>query len=289
MRNMADSFWRAVAYCFHPKVIFLSLVPLILMMVIVMGLGALYWDAALQSVRVWMEASSTLDWAWIWLERVGLMSLKSVVPPLLLIVAVTPLVVVMSLLAVSFMMTPALVNMVADRRFAQLERKRGGSMLQGVAWTLLSVLLALGALVLTLPLWWLPPMAMVMPAIIWGWLTYRVMTYDVLADHASRVERLELMRRYRFQLLIMGVITGLMGAAPSLVWASGALFVAAFVVLIPIAVWIYTLVFIFSALWFVHFLLDALAQVRAEPPASWRNDSNQTADIVDVESKILNA
>ena len=289
MRNMADSFWRAVAYCFHPKVIFLSLVPLILMMVIVMGLGALYWDAALQSVRVWMEASSTLDWAWIWLERVGLMSLKSVVPPLLLIVAVTPLVVVMSLLAVSFMMTPALVNMVADRRFAQLERKRGGSMLQGVALTLLSVVLALGALVLTLPLWWLPPMAMVMPALIWGWLTYRVMTYDVLADHASRLERLELMRRYRFQLLIMGVITGLMGAAPSLIWASGALFVAAFVVLIPIAVWIYTLVFIFSALWFVHFLLDALAQVRAEPPASWRNDSNQTADIVDVESKILNA
>jgi hypothetical protein len=217
------------------------------------------------------------------------MSLKSVVPPLLLIVAVTPLVVVMSLLAVSFMMTPALVNMVADRRFAQLERKRGGSMLQGVAWTLLSVVLALGALVLTLPLWWLPPMAMVMPALIWGWLTYRVMTYDVLADHASRTERLELMRRYRFQLLIMGVITGLMGAAPSLVWASGALFVAAFVVLIPIAVWIYTLVFIFSALWFVHFLLDALSQVRAEPPATWRKDSTQAADIVDVESKILNA
>ena len=289
MRNMADSIWRAVAYCFHPKVIFLSLVPLILMMVIVMGLGALYWDAALQSVRVWMEASSTLDWAWLWLERVGLMSLKSVVPPLLLIVAVTPLVVVMSLLAVSFMMTPALVNMVADRRFVQLERKRGGSMLQGVAWSLLSVVLALGALVLTLPLWWLPPMAMVMPALIWGWLTYRVMTYDVLADHASRAERLELMRRYRFQLLVMGVITGLMGAAPSLVWASGALFVAAFVVLIPIAVWIYTLVFIFSALWFVHFLLDALSQVRAEPPATWRKDSTQAADIVDVESKILNA
>jgi len=289
MKNMADSFWRALAYCLHPKVIFLSLVPLILMMVIVMGLGALYWDAALQSVRVWMDASSTLDWAWLWLERVGLMSLKSVVPPLLLIVAVTPLVVVMSLLAVSFMMTPALVNMVADRRFAQLERKRGGSMLQGVAWTFLSVVLAMGAMVLTLPLWWLPPMAMVMPALIWGWLTYRVMTYDVLADHASRTERLELMRRYRFQLLIMGVITGLMGAAPSLVWASGALFVAAFVVLIPIAVWIYTLVFIFSALWFVHFLLDALSQVRAEPPATWRMDSTQAADIVDVESKILNA
>lgn len=289
MRNMADSFWRACAYCFHPKVIFLSLVPLILMMVIVMGLGALYWDAALQSVRLWMDASSTLDWAWIWLERVGLMSLKSVVPPLLIIFAVTPFVVVMSLLAVSFMMTPALVNMVADRRFPHLERKRGGSMLRGVGWTFLSVVLALGALVLTLPLWWLPPLAVILPALIWGWLTYRVMTYDVLSEHASLHERLELMRRYRFQLLSIGVITGLMGAAPSLVWASGALFVAAFVVLIPFAVWVYTLVFIFSALWFVHFLLNALSQIRDEPPATWQDAPSQSADVLDVESKVLNA
>jgi hypothetical protein len=286
---MADSFWRALAYCFHPKVIMLSLVPLLLMGVIVMGLGALYWDAALQSIRVWMDASSNWDWALMWLERVGLMSLKSVVPPLLIIFAVTPFVVVMSLLAVSFMMTPALVNLVADRRFLNLERKRGGSMLRGVAWTFLSVLLALGALLLTLPLWWLPFMAMLMPSLIWGWLTYRVMTYDVLSDHASRAERLELMRRYRFQLLFMGVVTGMMGAAPSLVWASGALFVAAFVVLIPIAVWIYTLVFIFSALWFVHFALSALAELRDQPTATWKPQNTHADDILDVESKVLNA
>lgn len=288
MKYMIDSFWRAVAYCFHPKVILLSLLPLILMMVIVMGLGSLYWDAALQSVRLWMDASSTWDWAWIWLERVGLMSLKSVVPPLLIIFAVTPLVVVMSLLAVSFMMTPALVNLVAERRFSHLDRKRGGSMLKGIAWTFLSVVLALGALILTLPLWWLPFVAMVLPALIWGWLTYRVMTYDVLSEHASRSERLELMRRYRFQLLGIGVITGLMGAAPSLVWASGALFVAAFVVLIPVAVWIYTLVFIFSALWFVHFLLNALSLIRSEPIVARQDAPSQSADVVDVESKILN-
>lgn len=267
MKNMADSFWRALAYCLHPKVIMLSLIPLVLMGVIVMGLGTLYWDAALQSVRVWMDASSALDWAWIWLERVGLMSLRSVVAPLVIIFAVTPLVVVMSLLAVSFMMTPALVNLVADRRFKHLERKQGGAMVQSLAWTFLSVLLAMGALLLTLPLWWLPPLALLLPSLIWGWLTYRVMTYDVLSDHASRAERIELMRRYRFQLLIMGVATGLMGAAPSLVWASGALFVAAFVVLIPVAVWIYTLVFIFSALWFVHFLLSTLDQLRQEAPS----------------------
>ena len=266
MNKMADSFWRAVAYCLHPKVVMLSLLPLILMAVIVLGLGALYWDLALNSVRTWMEASSATGWAWAWLERVGLVSLKSVVAPLIIILAVTPLVMVMSLLAVSFMITPALVSVVAGRRFPHLEHKKGGSLLQSVGWTFLSVLLAMGAVVLTLPFWWLPPLAMLLPSLIWGWLTYRVMAFDVLAEHASTQERIALMRRYRFQLLSMGVITGLMGAAPSFIWASGALFAAAFVVLIPVAVWIYTLVLIFASLWFIHFLLQALEEFRNEVP-----------------------
>jgi hypothetical protein len=128
-----------------------------------------------------------------------------------------------------------------------------------------------------------------LPALIWGWLTYRVMTYDVLSEHASRIERIELMRRHRFQLLAIGVVTGMMGAAPSLVWASGALFVAAFVVLIPIAVWIYTLVFVFSALWFGHFLLNALAQLRNESPSFATPNVHSTDHVVDVEAKISNA
>ena len=265
MKLFIDSFWRALAYCLHPKVILLSLLPLILMAVIVTGLGAMYWDLAVNTVRTGMEDSPVMGWAWAWLGRVGLMNLKTVLAPLVIILAVTPLVMIMSLLAVSFMVTPALVSLVGTRRFPKLERKRGGSLWQSVLWTLMSVILAICSLILTLPLWWLPPLAILLPALIWGWLTYRVMSYDVLAEHASGQERIELMKRHRFQLLGMGVLSGAMGAAPSLVWASGALFAAAFVILIPVAVWIYTLVFIFSALWFVHFLLLALSKLREEP------------------------
>ncbi len=286
MKLMIDSFWRAFAYCLHPKVVLLSLLPLILMAVIVTGLGALYWDVALNHVRTWMEVSPVLAWGSTWLERMGLLNLKAVIAPLVIILAVTPVVMIMSLLAVSFMMTPALVNLVGARRFQNLERKQGGAVWQSLVWTLMSVILAMGALILTLPLWWIPPLAMLLPALIWGWLTYRVMTYDVLAEHASKQERVELMRRYRFQLLGMGVLTGAMGAAPSLVWASGALFAAAFVILIPIAVWIYTLVFVFSALWYVHFLLVALSDLRNEP-LSFQSDSRTSlAEVVDVESKV---
>ena len=118
----------------------------------------------------------------------------------------------------------------------------------------------------------MPPLALVLPPLIWGWLTARVMTYDALADHASAEERRTLATRLRWPLLAIGVITGLSGAAPSLVWASGALSVVLAPVLIPLAVWIYTLVFAFAALWFTHYLLAALQALRAEaapapPPA----------------------
>ena len=62
-------------------------------------------------------------------------------------------------------------------------------------------------------------------------------------------------------------MTGYLGAAPSLVWASGALTVVLAPLLVPLAVWIYTLVFAFAALWFAHFGLAALQAMRAEREA----------------------
>lgn len=265
MKLLIDSFWRSALYCLYPRVIGLSVLPLVLIVALSGLMGYFYWDAAVTFVRGWLDASDWLDTIWRWFEGVGLGSLKTVVAPLVVIFAFTPLVVVASLLSVSFLMTPALTRMVAERRFAGLQRKHGGSLLRSLGWTFFSLVLALGALVLTLPMWLVPPLALVLPALIWGWLTYRVMAFDVLAEFASADERRTLMARHRMSFLGIGVVTGLMGAAPSLVWASGALFAAAFVILVPVAIWIYTLVFAFSSLWFAHFGLAALQALRDEP------------------------
>ena len=265
MKLLIDSFWRAAMYCLMPRVIGLSLLPLVLTVALSGLLGYLYWDTTVLAVQRWLEMSSWLESVWRWLEGMGFANLKTVVAPLMVIFSVTPLVVVVSLLAVSFLMTPALTRMVMGRRFPQLQRKQGAGFWQSLWWSLGSVLLALGAFVLSLPLWLVPPLAMLLPALIWGWLTYRVMAFDVLAEFASSDERHALMARHRMSWLAMGVITGLMGAAPSLVWASGALFAAAFVILVPVAIWIYTLVFAFSSLWFAHFALAALQDLRHAP------------------------
>ena len=268
MSLFLDSFWRAVAYCLHPKVIAISLLPLIGMMVLALGLGYFFWDSAVNSVFVWLESTAWLESLTRWLGDMGLSGLKNALAPLLVIFAVTPLVVVAVLFFVALMMTPAVVNLVSRRRFPALERKHGASMLRGAFWSLGSMVLALLALVISVPLWLIPPLILVLPPLIWGWLTYRVMTFDSLADHASEGERRQVFRTHRTWLLLMGIGTGYLGAAPSIVWASGWFFAAAFPVLIPVAIWIYTLVFVFSSLWFAHYCLAALAQLRAIAPAN---------------------
>jgi MFS family permease len=268
MPLILDSFWRAVVYCLHPRVVFLSLLPLFLMVVLMGGLGYFFWDVLLDQVRNWLDTFAVSATLWNWLENMGAARLKTVIAPLLVIFAVTPLIVMISLLTVALSMTPALVNLVAANRFANLQRLRGASLLNSVFWSLGSTLAALIALLVSIPLWAIPPLVLILPPLIWGWLTYRVMAFDALADHASEQERRMIFRKHRLALFAMGVVSGFLGAAPSLVWASGALFAAAFVLLMPAAIWIYTLVFAFSSLWYAHFCLAALEALRASANAT---------------------
>ncbi|MBA4193263.1 MAG: hypothetical protein C0451_01695 [Comamonadaceae bacterium] len=265
MSLMFDAFWRAVAYCVHPRVIGLSILPLVLMVVLSFGLGYFFWEPAVAGVTAWFEAFELVQAFLSWLDRVGLGTLRTVFAPLVVLVLATPAIVVLCLLLVSLFMTPAMVDLVARRRFGTLERRQGGSMVASVLWSTGSTLLALVALVLSVPAWFIPPLVLILPPLIWGWLTYRVFTYDALSEHATAEERRTLMRRHRSSLLAMGVLSGYVGAAPSLLWASGAMFIALAPLLVPIAIWIYTLVFAFASLWFAHYCLAALERLRREP------------------------
>jgi hypothetical protein len=259
-----DSFWRALAYCLMPRVMLLSLLPLAMLLVLSLSWGYFYWSPTQDWVRDMLASWQVLQGMMDWLQDNGAGELQSVMVPLVVIFAITPILVVVSLLAVSLMMTPALVDLVVQRRFAHLALKHGGTTVTSLVWTIGSTLAALVAMVITLPLWAVPPLMFVVPPLIWGWLSYRVMVYDALVVHASREERIQIGRQHRVGLLMVGVLTGYLGALPSLVWASGAVFAAAFLVLIPLAIWIYALVFAFTSLWFTHYSLAALEALRAE-------------------------
>lgn len=263
MRQVVDAFFRALGHALLPQVIAMSLLPLLAMTVAALGLGWFFWDGAVAAVRAALQSWAVVGWLDGQLALNWPGGLVALLAPLLVVMLATPVIVLASLVLVSMMMTPALTRLVAERRFAGLERRHGASLLRAVAWSGGSLLVAVLALVLTLPLWLIPPFVLVLPPVIWGWLTYRVMSFDALADYASADERQAILRQHRWPLLVIGIVSGYLGAAPSVVWASGVLFAALFVVLVPLAIWIYTMVFAFSSLWFAHYCLQALQNLRA--------------------------
>ncbi|MFT7721887.1 MAG: EI24 domain-containing protein [Roseateles sp.] len=264
MQGLADSFWRAAAYCLHPRVIALSLLPLLISGAGVFAFMYFYWEAAVATVRATLESWLLVESLLRWLDSFGLQSLRIALAAIVVLAAVLPVVVLLSLLLVALCMTPAIVRLVAERRFPTLEKKRGGTLLHSVAASLGATLVALALLILSIPLWLIPPLVMVLPPLIWGWLTYRVFSFDVLAEHASAEERRELLQAHRLPLLTMGIVCGYLGAAPSLIWAFGAMAVVFAPVLVLVAIWLYTLVFAFSTAWFAHYALAALQALRAQ-------------------------
>lgn len=264
MKLLLDSFWRAVLYCLHPRVMALSLMPLLLLSILGGLLGYFFWSSAVEAVRLALEGSGFFGTILDWFTRFGLQAFRAAVAPIVVIALVTPALIFLVMLVVAFLMTPALISLVSQRRFPELARADGTALtlLRSAAWTLGSIAIAVVLMLVSMPLWFIPPLIMILPPLIWGWLTYRVMSFDALASHASADERRVVMKQHRSSLLVMGLVAGFLGAMPSLIWALGAMAAVFAVILLPIMLWLYTLVFAFSSLWFIHYCLAALELYR---------------------------
>lgn len=269
MTAVLEALARSLGYCLMPRVVALSLLPLGLLMTVCGALTWAYWEQGVALVHEALEMSALLGAMFNWLETVGAPRLKAVLAPMVLVAAVVPVLVVACLMVVAQFMTPALVKLVAQRRFAQLERRKGSpvwwSVLRSVGLSLLAVLV----LLVSIPLWLIPPLGLLIPPLVWGWLAMQVMSFDVLADHATPQERAELMREHRWPLLVIGVASGLMGAAPGAVWAFSALTLVLAPLVMVASIWLYTAVFALTSLWFAHYLLAALHRYRSARDGEW--------------------
>jgi len=263
MKLLFDSFWRAVAYCLHPKVLGLSLLPLLVAGVLTLGVNYLFWETLLSGVRGMLESWSLVNSMLLWMSEILGSGFRTVFEQMIVVALEIPIVVALVLVLAGLWSTPAAVAMVSARRFASLERRHGGSWWMGLLWSLLWTFVALLAVLVTLPLWLVPGLALVLPPLIWGWLTAHIMGFDALAEHATADERHGILRAHRWPMLVMGIVTGFLCGVPSLIWTiSPALLIAAPFVLVG-TIWLYTMIFTFSALWFTHYALTALAALRA--------------------------
>ncbi|NCX50563.1 MAG: hypothetical protein EBW80_02655 [Burkholderiaceae bacterium] len=247
----------------HPKMLWLSFRPFLIVSIFWGVVIWLIWSPALEMLRTFLTASIFTSWIQSGLEYVGFDEARAWIAPLFLVILLIPIITISLLVFIAFSTVPAVVDSVAKQKaYEGIMRIKGGSFIGSFFYTLWSALICLALVMLTLPVWWIPPLFAILPPLLWGWLTMRLMAYDVLLDHATPEERNQLLEEHRWTLLGMGVVAGMIGAVPTFFWATSVLALVLFPFVSFVALWIYSLIFIFSALWFSHFLLHALKQLR---------------------------
>ncbi|TAL52318.1 EI24 domain-containing protein [Pandoraea sp.] len=267
MNELLRTFGKALVSLLHPRMLWLTAVPFLisgLLWGVVLWFG---WEPVTDALRVWLEQWPLTHWLYHFFGYFGIDSLRMTLAPFIVVALAVPLIVASALLLIAVLSMPAVLRHLSARHYVTLEARRGGSALGSLAQSCGATLIFLFMVVLTLPFWLVPPFFALIPPLLWGWLTYRVMTYDALAEHATADERRSILREHRLPLLVMGVATGLLGALPTLLWVSSAVMIVLFPIVAVMVIWLYVLIFVFSALWFAHYCLRALARLRADAPA----------------------
>ncbi len=211
MRSVFSALSRALRDVFRFQVLWIMIWPILLAGVLWLVLAVSFWTTfsgwiaqglAAMGIQVWLD---NIEPAWI---ASGLL----VVVHLLLFI---PLVLVTALIITSLFAMPALIRLVAERDYPQLQHKNGG----GFAGSMLNAFIALGIFiaiwVLTLPTW-LIGVGVVVPFVAAAYLNQRLFRYDALSEHASKAEMQTLFTTNRASLWGLGLITGLLQFIPLL-------------------------------------------------------------------------
>ncbi|MDR2880764.1 MAG: EI24 domain-containing protein [Azoarcus sp.] len=201
---------------------------------------------------VWPGVVSTLLWiivAWLswgaltdWIGNlIGVSGKGTVVVKMLVVLALLPLIFVFAMLLVSSVALPIMLDHVARRDYADLEQRRGGSNMGSVRNTLRALPKYLLVIVVSLPFWLIPGVALVVPLLATSWLNQRLFGYDALMLHADGDELVSLPQEVRSRMRLLGGVTALPAYIPVVNIVASAL----------------------SGLAFVHFLLEALRRRRS--------------------------
>ncbi|MBU4610558.1 EI24 domain-containing protein [Achromobacter sp. GG226] len=245
---VSRAFGRAVVSQFHPRMLLALLLPFA---VVLVGSVVLIW-AFWQPVTDWLS-NTVFNWPAVaqvdqWLVTLGLISLKIWLAPLLAAALLLPASGILGVAIAAVFVMPLVLRHLKQSHYGDVAEK-GRLALIVSGWNAIWVLVvfALGWL-FTMPLWLLPPLAVILPILWWTFAFTRMLRLDALADFATADERRQLLGLHMAEFWTLGLICALLSLLPP--------------------AWFFLPVF--SSLLFAHFSLDALRDLRARtlPPAA---------------------
>ena len=240
MNGVATALLLALGNLFHPRMLWLMIWPVLVSFAIWGAMALVFWAQAVAwlvgLMHQWVLSTSLfLSW--------DLSNAAAFAAKVLILVLLVPLIQLTALLILGVAGMPAMVAHVAARSYPQLERRRGGTFAGSVLNGVVALAGMLGLFVLSLPLWFVPPLWPLIPVAVVGWVNQRILRYDAIAEHGDAHEMRVVLRRRRGALYLLGAVLALIAYVPVIGLFATVLF----------------------GLAFIHFCLAELAQLRSAP------------------------
>lgn len=211
MRDILAAFGRALGSLTHPVMFWHLAWPTLAALLAWGVLGAIFWGAAAASLAgllgslPWFE-----DVEWARGTSVAMLFGVHVLMALVLV----PLVYATAVFLASAIAVPLMLERVAAREYADLERRHGGSLAGSLGNASFAFAVWLLGSILTAPLWLIPGMGLLLSLALSAWLNARTYRYDALMQHADPGEMHALFERERGRLVLVGLGGGALAYVP---------------------------------------------------------------------------
>jgi CysZ protein len=240
--SVVGALFYGLANLLHPRMLWLMVWPMLVSLALWGALALAFWQrlaAALAALfQRWLEPAAGF-------VRFDFGDATVIAAYVVLVLLIVPLIWLTALFILGAFGMQKMVDHVAQRSFPALERRHGG----GLAGSIGNALAALGGmlllLVVTLPLWLVPPLWPLIPLAIFTWVNQKLLRYDALGEHADRGEMARLFRERRGALLLLGLLLALLAYVPFVGFIAPVVF----------------------GLAFIRYLLGALQELRGAPVA----------------------
>lgn len=212
MQNVLTALVAAFRTFFHPKMLVLMVWPMLLA-IGVWAVAALLWWGSWIEVLTGMVQDTPLEQ---WIARGALAVVSHYLISIILALLLLPAIYVTALAITAVFAMPAMVGHVAQKYYPELARRQGGSTAGSIANAALAIGVYGAGWVASLPLWLFSPLAWALPIILMAYLNQRLFRYDALAEHASRGEYAQVIKRATPRLYLLGAIAGVLQWVPLL-------------------------------------------------------------------------
>lgn len=216
MPEILTAFGRSVISQFHPKMLLLLVAPVLLAIVFWVVTALWLWTPITASLHGWLFDGGWLAALASWFASLGLPGFSRWTVALLSFLIVVPVQFGLAFVLVAVVVMPVVIHHLGHGAYRDVTRAGSFAVLPSL-WNAVSstVVFVLGYLV-TLPLWLIPPLALIIPWLWWSWLTARLMRFDSLAEHADVGESRRLIATHRRGYFGLAMLVMLLNYIPPL-------------------------------------------------------------------------